>query len=298
MPNTLELEITGLALLALQGRTSATRAERAQLLWLKGAWNKVPAHKPVLTVDLACVSSAQIDGIDNDVVRLPDGRNLLLVDLAGTELDVDHGTSEHVALNAHSHTLPAPGNNAADWDDLRFIASMDLVTTSRVHRKFVGARHQGQVQGRILFDKGSFTAAMPHYEEFRHVWQFRRGRAQAVSDRLVWRYSSPADAIRLRITRRGSRRGQAELALVAYGEDDTIPVSATCYPALKQLPLPRPAARYGSVMRWDDFPLYYELLSPETPRARRARPSPAGPPVTIRDGWCPTVIAEDEGAAR
>jgi hypothetical protein len=287
---TLELEITGLAIMVQH--TGAQR-DQAQLLWLEGDWEGIPPHRPTLVVDLAQVESHHVDGLDNEVVRLGDGRTLLMLDLRKTEMKIDPGVAgQGVTLGIGEGPLPDPGDYAEKWKDLRFIAGMDLVTGSKAKPRCLHPRgYPGQVQGRILFDKGTFEAAMPHDPKYRKRWTFGPRKEQYVSDRLVWRYTSPnAKAVIQLLIQRGNH--QAVINLRPKDVKDPLRVSASCYPALsrhQEAHVARHLEEPDKPLDWQDFPLFYEVLSPGTPRRERPRPLSEGIIRSITDAWCPSV---------
>ncbi len=292
MPYTLRFEMTGLAVLVQH----TDDGKAAQVLWLRGEWDKVPRHKAILAVDLAQTTNPDVNGLPNDVVRLADGRTIMLIDLRGTDLSIDDDVpGSGVRLKVRNDDLPNPGNKSSVWTDLRYIAGMDLVTTGGVPPSFVVPNtYEGQVQGRMIFNKGIFSAAMPHDPQYRRLWLFRGGRKQYLSDRLIWTYTR-ADGKPIDVS---IRRGGDEAVFSLHpkgGKGTNVKLSASCYPAVSggrsRLPL---ATRLGRKkdLRWDDFPVFYEVIDPDVPGPDRDRPSTNGPMTSINDVWCPSARAE------
>jgi hypothetical protein len=289
----LNFEMTGLGMLVhgLDG------GKQAQALWLEGGWKRVPRHRPRLVVDLADAVKPDADGIDHEVVRLADGRSLLLIDLYRTELTVDAcdgcGKVELFTLDPFPKD---PGQDPNKWRDLRFIAAMEVVTNGRVHGRHLESRtYRGQVQARFVIDKGRLEAAMPHDPSFRRKkWIFPSTKhMQHLTDRLVWRYTSPFDdrSIELRLTK---KKREAVIRLRPKN-GATVGISASCYPGLESLS--SAALRDASLSagskpeEWGDFPLFYEVLTPLVDPALRDKPVSDDPAATISDAWCPTVQA-------
>ncbi len=281
----IEMEITGLAVLVENTGPDKTDA---QVLWLKGELPKVPKHYPHLVVDVADLDSSNLDeGLPNQVVQLADGRQMLVVDLSDTEVRIDRDRSRVVLEKG---TQPLPQNpSQQDWKDFRYVASLELASTSVVAQRFLQPGSLPHpLKGRMTFVNGHFRAAMPRADIYQRLeWEFPGGETQHVTDRIVWNYESPKEdtVIRVFITKKG-----AESLLVLWPADgDTVRLAANCYPRLGAPKYePKNLENEEKSLEWDDFACFYEILEPAVPLWRLPSANIA---VTVKEKWCPGVRA-------
>jgi len=176
----------------------------------------LPAHAPMLVVDLASLVNPEVSGPDRIVAGWPgsaSGGRVGLWDLTGSEVRIRVQGTDGSGLRVFSgadgtSSWPEPPRRAEDpssWRDIRYVADMaSIVGDGQIDPELLANRAGGLPYGvaaRVYLDDGLIEAGLPSREEYRDdVFEFARSgdRAalrQALTDTLLWSLQAQTDAV-------------------------------------------------------------------------------------------------------